>query len=250
MRKLLGTLLLAVLVAAVGASSALGNHAWENSSGDAYHWPAGNPTVSLGDNVSSSWDAFLANVSSDWTQSVLDTPVVSGSTKARTCKPSERRAIEVCNERYGSNGWLGLAQIWVSGAHIQKAVAKVNDTYFNTATYNNSNAKRHVLCQEVGHALGLDHQTAASCMDDRNGLRDAAYVDPNEHDYAELSNIYGHSDGSGLSSTQGQGNQSGRAKRVNETLYVEDLGNGKKRFTWVFWKDKEARKKAPEEPPL
>src|SRR5688572_31754287 len=51
------------------------------------------------------------------------------------CRPTAGR-IEVCNAAYGNNGWLGIAQIWISGAHITQGTTKLNDTYFNTDTYN------------------------------------------------------------------------------------------------------------------
>ena len=44
--------------------------------------------------------------------------------------------VEVCNGNYGNTGWLGIAGIYLSGTHITKGYVKVNDTYFNTATYN------------------------------------------------------------------------------------------------------------------
>jgi len=78
----------------------------------------------------------------------------------------------VCNARYGNNGWLGLAQIWINGSHITQAITKLNDTYFNTATYNKPEWRNLVMCQEVGYTFGLDHQdenfdnpNLGSCMD-------------------------------------------------------------------------------------
>ena len=45
--------------------------------------------------------------------------------------------MEVCNGSYGSTGWLGIAQIWLtSGSHITQATTKLNDTYFDTPAYN------------------------------------------------------------------------------------------------------------------
>src|SRR3989344_2379931 len=88
------------------------NHSWGG-----YHWArTSNPfTLKLGDNLSSSWDPYLATTSSDWSQStVLDTTIVSGGTNPRNCRASSGR-VEVCNSKYGNNGWLGLAQIWASG---------------------------------------------------------------------------------------------------------------------------------------
>lgn len=203
----------AVVVAAFGASPALASHSWNN-----YHWArTANPfTLKLGDNVSGVWDTYLGQVSADWSKSnVLDTTIAAGGTRPKPCKATSGR-VEVCNASYGNNGWLGLAQIWVSGGHIVKGLAKVNDFYFNTSTYNNANAKRHVLCQEVGHTLGLGHQTGVTCMDDRNGLFDSAYVSPNQHDYDQLQTIYAHTDST-------------------TTVSSAQARNGMRVYRFVFW---------------
>src|SRR3989344_796818 len=144
-----------LVIVGLGVSVANADHSWGG-----YHWArTANPfTLELGDNVSSSWDGYLSTTASDWsTSSVVDTTVKTGKTKARLCKATNGR-VEVCSERYGSTGWLGVAQIWVSGSHITKGAVKMNDTYFNTATYNTPAWRNMVMCQEVGHTLGLDHQ--------------------------------------------------------------------------------------------
>ena len=242
MRRFLAFALFGVLLAAFSAWPAAASHSWGN-----YHWPRGsNPfTVNLGGNLSGGWPSILGSnttqgtVAYDWTQSsVLDIPVVGGAnvSNPKRCKPVAGR-VEVCNASYGFNGWLGIAQIWVSGGHITQGVVKVNDSYFNTSTYNKPNAKRHVLCQEVGHTLGLDHQrstTSQSCMDDQNGLFESAFASPNQHDYDQLATIYAHLDALTSSSTAPAFHGNGKVK---ETLYVEDLGNGRAKFTWVFWVD-------------
>src|SRR3990170_263179 len=119
----------AVLLAlAAFLSTAEADHSW----GD-YHWArTSNPLkLKLGDNVSTKWDTYLQTTSSDWSEStVLDTTVVAGQATSKNCKPPSGRT-EVCNSRYGWNGWLGLAQIWVSGKHITQGATKVNDTYFD-----------------------------------------------------------------------------------------------------------------------
>src|SRR3989344_6001488 len=116
----------ASVLATVGLALVTGaTHSWGG-----YHWArTANPfTLKLGDNVSGAWDAHLSTASSDWTaSSVLDTTVVAGQAKGN-CRPTSGR-IEVCNKTYGNNGWLGLAQIWISGSHITQAIAKMNDTY-------------------------------------------------------------------------------------------------------------------------
>src|SRR6266545_3900869 len=92
------------------------NHSWNG-----YHWArTANPfTLKLGDNVNSTWDPILATTSSDWSQStVRNTTIVAGVANPRNCRPTNGR-VEVCNSSYGNTGWLGVAQIWVTGGvHI------------------------------------------------------------------------------------------------------------------------------------
>lgn len=229
--------LLLVATAPAGAS-----HSWST-----YHWArTANPfTLELVDTMTTSWDGFLGAVSTDWTAStVLDTTIVTGSDAfkdRKQCKAALGK-IKACNATYGFNGWLGLATIWISGGHIVQGTSKVNDTYFGTSFYNNDNARRHVLCQEVGHTFGLGHQTAVSCMDDQNGLFDAAYVSPNAHDYEQLETIYNsHVESSAPSggASLGQGADDDAlppgAGPQHGNVFVKDLGNGRLIVTHVFW---------------
>lgn len=195
------------LVAVAAVVSA--NHPWGN-----YHWArTSNPfTLKLGDNVSSVWDWHLAVASSDWNNSStsplkLKTAIVSGGTDGRRCRATNGR-VEVCNAKYGKNGWLGLASIWASGDHITKGTAKMNDTYFNAAPYNTFAWKQFVVCQEVAHTFGLDHQdedfnnaNLGSCMDytsDPDGTLanpdQLSNLHPNAHDFEQLAAIYAHLD--------------------------------------------------------
>ncbi len=191
------TLGLVVITALLTALPASADHAWGN-----YHWArTSNPfTLKLGDNVSGDWDGHLSTASSDWSQSsVLDTTVVAGGTNPKRCGATSGR-VEVCNARYGQNGWLGLAQIWLSGDHIVQGVAKMNDTYFTMAAYNNPSEKLHVMCQEVGHTFGLGHtsedgSSQNTCMDYYyNRTDDGVSTHPNAHDYEQLETIYAHLD--------------------------------------------------------
>lgn len=188
---------IALTAALSGAGPASANHSWGG-----YHWArTSNPfTVQLGNNVSSAWTSYLGSASTDWTKSsVLDTKVVAGSTTGRKCRATAGR-VEVCSAAYGSNGWLGLASISLSGSHITQGTVKMNDTYFALARYNNPSERLHVMCQEIGHTFGLDHQseTGASlgtCMDYyQNTTDDNVSTRPNAHDYDELATIYAHAD--------------------------------------------------------
>src|SRR5262245_29646368 len=114
----LGKLLLVVVIVmfALAASpfSANASHSWGG-----YHWArTSNPfTVKLVNNLSTTWKSFRSTTSTDWSQStVLDTTVVAGASRGK-CRPTSGR-VEVCNAAYGNNGWLGIAQIWISGSHI------------------------------------------------------------------------------------------------------------------------------------
>lgn len=240
------------------------DHAWAN-----YHWArTSNPfTLKLGDNVSSAWDSYLATTSSDWSDStVLNTTIVAGGTRPKNCRPTSGR-VEVCNARYGNTGWLGVAQIWASGSHITQAIVKLNDTYFDTPTYNTPAWRNLVTCQEVGHTLGLDHQdenfsnpNLGTCMDYTNDPDSNQH--PNQHDYSQLEAIYSHTDSTttvgltfGHHASEGQAppamddidfkgpGQWGKViKRSSDGRYVLfelDFGNGHKVFTFVTWADPE-----------
>ena len=247
--KILAFALAAVIIVVATAPFAEANHDW-----DGYHWArTQNPfTVSLGDNVSSGWDAALRGASSDWSQSsVLNTAVVSGKS-SRSCRPTAGR-VEVCNGKYGANGWLGIASIWTNGEHITAGTVKLNDTYFSQKQYNTAAWKNLVMCQEVGHAFGLDHQdenfangNLGTCMDYTNSPESNQH--PNEHDYDMLEDIYSHTDSSttvGKSSRQAASAEIndikdlGREVRrsVRSSVYERDLGGDQKVVTHVFWID-------------
>jgi hypothetical protein len=206
--------LAALLALAAFSSEADARHSWGK-----YHWArtTNSFTLTLADNLTTQdWKTRLATASSsatrkDWSESSkLNTRVVSGQKDPATCPPTSGR-VEVCNYTYGTNGWLGVAQIWLSGNHIVRGVTKLNDTYFNTARYNTPAWRQLVMCQEVGHTFGLDHQdeihnnpNLGSCMDYTNdpdgGTGGASSTDPtneypNQHDYYHLDQvIYKHLD--------------------------------------------------------
>jgi hypothetical protein len=247
--------LAALLAFAAFSSEAKANHSWGG-----YHWArTANPfTLQLGDNVSGPWDPVLGTTSSDWSKStVLDTMIVTGLAKSKNCRPTAGR-VEVCNGTYGNNGWLGLAQIWASGKHITQGTTKVNDTYFNTPQYNTTAWRNLVMCQEVGHTFGLDHQdedfdnrNLGTCMDYTSDPSTNQH--PNQHDYDQLASIYSHLDStttvgtasaaSKFPAVASSGNLNSRVewgRKIRESrsgkieLWVRGFGNGNKVFTFVI----------------
>ena len=200
---------LVLMFALLVSTAAVADHAWSN-----YHWArTSNPfTLKVHDNLTSLWEPYLSDADVDWDKSqVLDLNVIwqSPLSSVKRCA-SATGLIEVCNARYGRTGWLGIAGISVSGGHITKGYTKLNDTYFDTATYNTPAWRRMVTCQEIGHDFGLGHQdegfdnvNLGSCMDYTNdpdggaggaSSNDPSNEHPNAHDYDQIETIYAHTD--------------------------------------------------------
>ena len=218
----------ALAVAALGLQvpAAHGKHSWNN-----YHWERTTNPVSfvLGHNLTAEqWDVppagetstFLQQAAFDWTApneinitGISDDTGNHASTDADKCDISNDFSgpidwvIDVCSKEYGSNGWLGVAQIWIIDGHIIEGVAKLNDTYFKSGTYDKPSWRDFVMCQEVGHVFGLGHQDESfynpekvdadgtkTCMDYTSRPEDNGQ--PNLHDHEQLRLIYNHNDDS------------------------------------------------------
>lgn len=239
----------AIVMSLVAPGLASANHSWGG-----YHWArqTSSFTLKLGDNLTTAgWHSSLALASTDWTKSnVLDTLVVPGSSLKKLCSATSG-TVQVCNSRYGNNGWLGVAQIWASGSHITRGTVKLNDTYFSTATYNTPAWRNLVTCQEVGHTFGLAHQdenfnnaNLGTCMDYTSDPSTNQH--PNAHDYEELGIIYAHLDTTTTVSMPTPGGSSGAeaadwgrlvasAQDGRLATFVKDLGNGQQVVTFVIW---------------
>lgn len=242
-------------------------HSWNG-----FHWGrTANPfTLQLVDSVTSDWNSYLGTASADWSASTaLDTVLTAGSENKTTRKrcPAVLGKDRICNAVYGNNGWLGLGQVWVySDGHIAQSIVKLNDTYFNTSTYNTPAWRNLVMCQEVGHTLGLDHQdetftnpNLGTCMDYTNDPSTNQH--PNQHDYDQLEAIYAHIDSVNTIASTGDEGTGGNGKKKpvgvgqeidlddpsawgkvvkqdaqgKNSLYVRHLGDGEKLFTFVVW---------------
>jgi hypothetical protein len=250
-----------------GAEPVEASHAWSN-----YHWGrTSNPfTLKVGDNLTTAeYRDYLRVAAADWARStMLDTSVVAGqaTNPGRDCGPTAGR-IEVCNGRYGENGWLGVAQVWLAWSgkgwtHISQAITKLNDSYAMDAP-----TKQYVVCQEVGHDFGLDHQdenhynrNLGSCMDYTaqpagGGTYGPDNLNPNQHDLDQLVSIYAITrkhrdtsstvDGSAASSPAPMpGNRPadwGTAVKARPDgrpiLYRRAFGRDHLVYTWVIWAD-------------
>jgi hypothetical protein len=272
-KKILFILVAVAAVTLSGQSLVNASHNWSK-----YHWNISTEQsqaspLKLGNNLTTAaWKSSLNLASSEWNQSVLKNQVVSGSSNA-SCSPTLGQ-VEVCNDTYGNNGWLGIAQVWAyrgKDGHIAQAVVKLNDSYFNTSAYNTTAWRNLVTCQEVGHTFGLGHQdenfsnsNLGTCMDYTNDPDGTLYGQlnnerPNAHDYEMLSNIYAHlNSGDTGNPGNGKGNGGGKKGRADipavaldrpsqwgkaikkdaqgkNSLYERDLGNGFVVLTHVTW---------------
>ncbi len=266
--KMLRTITLTgfTLATLVFSSASMADHSWGR-----YKWkPSSIPfDLNLGNNVDGQvWGNRLVDASADWNVSeVLQTYIVDGSTTPSSCSP-EAGNVQVCNFEYGNNGWLGLAQIYTRGNKILAGVAKLNDTYYNTATYDTYAWRQMVMCQEIAHTFGLDHQdetfnneNLGTCMDytnDPDGTANGwqSNLHPNPHDYVQLESIYPLDDGGGDGGGgPGPGGCNPKSPKCNsgttavghaqwgqlmsghggKEIYERSLGGGQKVITFVTW---------------
>lgn len=185
-----------LLSISLGTPSAYADHAWAD-----YHWAReANPfTLLVTNNLTQEWQSAFRGTVDEWAFStVLDFAEQAGATDSksrRNCAAADGQ-IAVCNQKYGRNGWLGLATINIdSNSHITSGSARMNDSY---ASYWASmpDERNHVVCQEIGHLLGLGHpsedgSSQGTCMDYSTAETSQW---PNEHDFDELLEIYAHLD--------------------------------------------------------
>lgn len=255
--------------AIIALNPAFASHSWGN-----YHWArTSNPfTLRVVDAVSATWDPYLNEAIADWTASSVLNLIKDGTgSNPKKCTAITGKIL-ACNAAYGQRGWLGIATIWANGDHITKATTKVNDTYFSMATYNTPAWRRLVMCQEIAHDFGLDHQdenfnngNLGSCMDytsDPDGPPSNEH--PDSHDFQQLETIYLHLDSSnsysasvntnfGIRTVGAQpaapsasadeagdspaewGRAIGNDGHGRPNLFMQDLGGGKRKITHVLW---------------
>jgi hypothetical protein len=135
-----------------------------------------------------------------------------------------------------------------------QGTVKLNDTYFSSAPYNTLAWRNLVMCQEVGHTLGLDHQDETygehnlnTCMDYTNNPESNQH--PNAHDLDQLKTTYNHADATSTVSPSAKSgsvaaevhaqDEWGQAVRYapsgRPVLFVRILSGNVKHFTWVTW---------------
>jgi hypothetical protein len=197
----------------------------------------------------------------DWSDSsVLDMRMVVPSAITdlklrKKCPPTAGR-VEVCSANLGG-GYLGVAQVWTSfdkitqTNHITQATVKVNDSYYSKPPYNTFNERQSVLCEELGHTIGVDHAVDASggCVIGYAASPPPLY--PSVHDYDMIKSHYEHLDSTTTVGTttavaardeteidpRNWGDILERDNHGRPSVYGKDLAPGQRVTTFVVYPD-------------
>jgi hypothetical protein len=118
----------------------------------------------------------------------------------------------------------------------------MNDTYYSLPKYNTPAWRGAVMCQEIGHTFGLDHQDESgadfhTCMDYASNP-DADNMHPNTHDYEQLASIYKHLDSTTTIGAAVRGVGGGGLVdrvQVDSSTFVKRFADGSRLVTFVVW---------------
>jgi len=164
------------------------------------HTPGQLLELDVGVNLTPRFAEHLPGVLADLSDPRFGNPVrltaVPGAGKNDGECPHVVGRIEICNLNLGETGGNGFLVIdFDENGFMLAAVAIINDFYFPGPPWEDelihTEDRILILCHELGHAIGLDHQdesgkSLGTCMDYSG---DAYRL--NAHDYIQLARQYG-----------------------------------------------------------
>ncbi len=195
--------LAAFLVVSTGL--VLANNQW-------YCWHWASPNVSVNTAASDSyWKGIISSEFSQW--------------DSGTCMQFTTGS-QITGDAgfYGSTGWLGLARLLdydASTCEIFRAESLANQSYLDGSSYDETD-DRHVVCQEHGHTIGLDHRKGPrnqTCMNDTF----LGFPDFDQHDADTVAAITPGCGGGGGGNQCANGGERGR-KRCTDG--IDNDGDG------------------------
>lgn len=171
-----------VVLAALGPSAAADNY--EMGDGYKLHWNRTNTSVAQAYMVDYTGPRWPVNASTvKWNEASRLGVYYLSSTDS-----CPFHCVAVKADYFGTAEARGFSIIrWDSNGHLTgNTYIRLNNSYAA-----NSTKDRSVTCQEVGHAIGLDHQGSGSdsCM---TNSPDRFPMYPNRHDYDILYSLYDH----------------------------------------------------------
>eukprot|EP01006_Ploeotia_vitrea_P063329 TRINITY_DN85333_c0_g1_i1.p1 TRINITY_DN85333_c0_g1~~TRINITY_DN85333_c0_g1_i1.p1 ORF type:complete len:311 (-),score=26.59 TRINITY_DN85333_c0_g1_i1:146-1078(-) len=208
--------------------------------------------------ITTTWSALLAEVVARWNSipnipegyvsggQALPFPWNSASTSPAKasfevvpCDTSGAQVESFDRDLGANSGYLGYAQVRTykrPKGVISSAISVMNTGYIGVDyEFSSIRGLQHVLCQEIGHTFGLDHQSESgadwnSCMDYSRDL-DNPY--PNVHDRELLDQMY-CGDGGDSGGSKGRGKKKGKAKvpKGNAKKDDDDWGHYEGHFHW------------------
>jgi hypothetical protein len=150
-----------VTTAAVAACSYGTARTWSSSATCFVRWSyngAVRPVIDFVDHSGSSWP--VGRATTKWNEtSGIDSIYRTASSG---CDGAPAHCVHVYSGNYSATGWTGRTTRTLNSAATYYASAKVelNDYYGGT-----ENQKWNTACHELGHVLGLDHNTSTtSCL--------------------------------------------------------------------------------------